>query len=116
MKSVRCFIADMDSAFVRQVCRAVSDARDIDVVGACPNGLVALRQIALLQPDVVLADIQLPELDGISLLTETRRLRRVPSVIICTHFYSEYSMECASRSGNVTKIGQRGARTSEFVL
>ena len=99
MKSVRCFVADMDSAFVRQVCRAVTDARGVEIIGACPNGLDALHQIAQLQPDVVLADIQLPELDGISLLSEVRRLRRVPAFIVCTRFYSEYSMECASRSG-----------------
>ena len=99
MNSVRCFIADMDSAFVRQVCRLSAENRGLDIIGTCPNGLDALRQIALLRPDVVLADIQLPGLDGISLLNEIHRLRFAPVVIICTRFYSEFSMECASRCG-----------------
>ena len=59
----------------------------------------ALEILNRLKIDVLLTDIQLPGLDGIALLKETRRLQRSPSVIICTRFYSGASMEWAFRYG-----------------
>lgn len=58
-----------------------------------------MNDIMRLAPDVLLTDIALPELDGIMLLRQTRRLRRPPAVIICTRFYSNAGVECASRYG-----------------
>ena len=93
------YIADMDPRFVRGVRMAFAPCRGVKIVGEASSGSRALDDLRRLRPDVLLTDIQLPELDGIALLREARRLRRPPSVIICTRFYSAASMEWAYRYG-----------------
>ena len=44
--------------------------------GSCPDGRSALRAIAALRPDVVLLDVQLPDIDGFAVLAELDALRR----------------------------------------
>lgn len=95
----RVYIADIDPLFIRNVRRAFSVCHSAEIVGESGSGRQALAQIQRLRPDVVLADIQLPELDGIALLREVRRLRNPPAVVICTRFYSSASMEWAYRYG-----------------
>lgn len=96
---VRLYIADLDTAFVRDVRKAVSRGKSVEVVGEARDGAKALADIRSLRPDVVLTDIPLPELDGIALLRETRRMRRPPSVIVCTRFYPTACMDWCFRYG-----------------
>jgi DNA-binding NarL/FixJ family response regulator len=71
--SVRVLIAD-DQQLVRTGLRMILDAEpDIDVVGEATNGREAVAMARELQPDVVLMDIRMPELDGIE---ATRRVVR----------------------------------------
>ena len=69
--AVRVLIAD-DQQLVRTGFRMILDAEpDIDVVGEATNGHEAVAMTRQLQPDVVLMDIRMPELDGIE---ATRRV------------------------------------------
>ena len=69
--SIRVLIAD-DQQLVRTGLRMILDAEpDIDVVGEATNGHEAIAMTRQLQPDVVLMDIRMPELDGIE---ATRRV------------------------------------------
>jgi len=69
--SLRVLIVD-DQALVRTGFRMILEAEgDIDVVGEAANGLEAVEETRRLQPDVVLMDVRMPELDGIE---ATRRL------------------------------------------
>ena len=68
---IRVLIAD-DQALVRGGFRMILEAqKDIEVVGEAADGREAVVQAGELQPDVVLMDIRMPELDGIE---ATRRL------------------------------------------
>lgn len=96
---VRLYIADIDPGFIRCVRRAAACGRSVEVIGEAGSGKRALAEIQRLRPDVLLTDIQLPELDGIALLRETRRLQRPPAVVVCTRFYSNASMDWAFRYG-----------------
>ena len=95
----RLYIADIDPVFIRSVRMALSACRRVEIAGEASSGRKALDDILRLKPDVLLSDIQLPELDGIALLREVRRLRQPPAVIVCTRFYSVVSMEWAYRYG-----------------
>lgn len=97
MKKCRFYIADMDAHFVSAVRKIMAQSPSIEMVGNTGNGRVALTESLRLKPDVVMTDIPLPDLDGISLLHELQRLRRAPAVIVCTRFYSDAIIECACR-------------------
>jgi DNA-binding NarL/FixJ family response regulator len=69
--SVRVLIVD-DQALVRTGFRMILEAEDdIEVVGEAADGVEAITEARRLEPDVVLMDVRMPELDGIE---ATRRL------------------------------------------
>jgi DNA-binding NarL/FixJ family response regulator len=99
--SARVLIAD-DQALVRTGFRMILDAEpDIEVVGEAENGSEAVTLSRSLQPDVVLMDIRMPEMDGIE---ATRQVvapgdGAAPRVLMLTTFdLDEYVYE-ALRAG-----------------
>lgn len=46
---------------------------EVRVVGTAPNGKIALSRIALLKPDLVTLDVEMPEMNGIEVLQEARK-------------------------------------------
>jgi DNA-binding NarL/FixJ family response regulator len=76
--SVRVLIVDDDELFGKSLEARLRGDRRIEVVGRATRGTDALRLTRQLDPDVVLMDIAMPRMDG---LTAARRLRRTrPSV------------------------------------
>jgi DNA-binding NarL/FixJ family response regulator len=70
-KKTRILLAD-DHAVVRHGFRMILDAQsDLEVVGEVSNGREAVEQAGKLQPDVVVMDVTMPELNGIE---ATRRI------------------------------------------
>ncbi|MFW5643888.1 MAG: response regulator, partial [Alkalispirochaeta sp.] len=58
-----------DSALMRNlVSRIVESAPDLTVVGTAMNGAFALEKIPRLNPDVIVLDIEMPEMNGIEFL------------------------------------------------
>ena len=71
---IRVLVVD-DSATIRSVLSATLGADpDLRVVGTAINGQVAIASIAASPPDIVLLDVEMPVLDGISTLREIRRM------------------------------------------
>ncbi len=98
---IRVLLAD-DQALVRAGFRALLSAEpDIEVVGEAADGREALRAIKQEKPDVVLMDIRMPNVDGI---TATREIAADPTlsqvkVIILTTFESDDTIVDALRAG-----------------
>ncbi len=68
MGRIRVLIVD-DSAFMRHALgRLLSDAADLEVVGAASNGEEGLRLAAEYRPDVITLDVEMPVLDGLGML------------------------------------------------
>lgn len=78
MNKIKVLIVD-DSATVR---KALSDALSADpqlqVVGLCSNGKLALQKLRHVEPDVITLDVDMPEMNGLDALREIRKTR--PSV------------------------------------
>lgn len=82
------FVVD-DSAVDRKLAGSVLEKLEEANVCYFHNGLVALEQLPLLRPDLVLSDIQMPDLDGWQLMRELHlRHPRLP-VVLMTHQGSE---------------------------
>ena len=74
--TIRVILAD-DHNLVRQGIRSLLDkAGDIEVVGEASDGQEALRLVARLEPDVLVADVAMPRMDGLQAVERVRGQRR----------------------------------------
>ncbi|HXD60229.1 MAG TPA: response regulator transcription factor [Thermoleophilaceae bacterium] len=99
--SVRVLIAD-DQELVRTGFRMILEAEaDLEVVGEAANGLEAVALARDLRPDVLLMDIRMPELDGISAAREVLAEDGTtpPRVLMLTTFDLDEYVYDALRSG-----------------
>jgi DNA-binding NarL/FixJ family response regulator len=105
---IRVVLAD-DQTLVRSGFRALLDAEDdISVVGEAGDGAVAFDMCRELEPDLVLMDIRMPGVDGLTAtrrITEDRRLDGVRVLILTTFEIDEYVYEAlrAGASGFLVK-------------
>jgi DNA-binding NarL/FixJ family response regulator len=98
---VRVLIVDDHPSF-RASARKLLESEGYEVVGEAADGAEALAAAAKLHPDVVLLDIQLPDIDGFEVSVRLGELERPPEVILTS------SRDCADYGSCVEKSGARG--------
>ena len=99
MARVKVLLVD-DDALVRAGLRLIlSAANDIDVVGEADDGSDAVAAVLRHGPDIVLMDIRMPQMDGITATLALRRLDRPPEVIVLTTFQADEQVVAALRAG-----------------
>jgi NarL family two-component system response regulator LiaR len=86
MDKIRVLIVD-DHGVVRQGLRTYLELLDdIDIVGEAKNGLEAVEQVRLYQPDIVLMDLVMPEMNGIDATRQVLVVSSNTKVIVLTSF------------------------------
>ena len=96
---IRVLIAE-DQALVLGALAALLEIEgDIEVVGQAHNGAEALEMARTLRPDVLLTDIEMPQLTGLDLAAELKRERSPVRVIIVTTFARQGYLRRALESG-----------------
>ncbi len=74
-----------DEALVRRGLRMrLALEADIEIVGEADNGIAALERSASLQPDIVVMDVRMPQLDGISATTGIRAVCPDTAILLLT--------------------------------
>ncbi len=82
-----------DHATFRGSARALLESEGFLVVGEAASGAEALERVRELQPDVVLLDVQLPDIDGFEVAAELAKDEHPPAVILTsTRDASDYGV------------------------
>jgi two-component system, chemotaxis family, protein-glutamate methylesterase/glutaminase len=84
VKRIRVLVVD-DSAVVRQVLtQLLNEDKSIEVLGAVSDPLFATEHMKLQWPDVIVLDVEMPRMDGITFLNRIMKERPTPIVICST--------------------------------
>jgi DNA-binding NarL/FixJ family response regulator len=90
-EQIRVAIADDHILFRAGVKTALSMHRDIRIVAEADNGMQLLNLLKHINPDVILLDIQMPIMDGMTTLPEIKRLYPEIKVVMLT-MHNDHSM------------------------
>jgi two-component system chemotaxis response regulator CheB len=113
---VRVLVVD-DSAYVRKVVRQMlARSPFIEVVGAAHDGTEALDLADALRPDVILCDLIMPGMDGVSFIREQMGRRSVPIVVLSIANESSERALAALDAGAIEFVHKPTALATEKIL
>jgi DNA-binding NarL/FixJ family response regulator len=89
-----------DQVMFREAIRRVCE-RDLGhkVVGACSSGMEAITLTRNLQPDLLLLDLSLPDIDGLAVVSRLDRTELRPKVLILSSHCDDYTLYRVEKSG-----------------
>ncbi|MFZ5351716.1 MAG: response regulator transcription factor [Bacillota bacterium] len=90
-----------DEAVIRKGLKNIIDWKSLecDVCGEASDGVEGQAKIKALQPDIIITDINMPEVDGLNMIKETKALIPYSKIIILTGFRDFEYMQEAIRLG-----------------
>jgi DNA-binding NarL/FixJ family response regulator len=94
----RILIVD-DHPLTREALSSLLRAHGFDVVGCASDGRQAITEVARLQPDLLLLDLSMPGLDGLSALPRLREAAPDTEVVVLTASGTEENLLAAIRAG-----------------
>ncbi len=95
MGTIRVFLLDDSVTFLESLEAYLALHAEIMVVGRAQSGLEALEQVPLLRPDVVLVDLEMPEMNGLVVTLKLKALPNPPRVVMLTFHYERPYRELA---------------------
>lgn len=99
MPSVRLLIVDDHAFFRRSLCRVCEVEGGFTIAGEAATGVEALAMVSALRPDVVLMDMEMPVLDGMSATRSLVSARLCPPIILLTMYYQREERQRARAAG-----------------
>lgn len=102
MEPIKILIADDHVLYRAGVKTALSSKSDVKVIAEADNGMHLLNMLKMVQPDVILLDIQMPVMDGITALPEIKKNWPNIKVVMLT-MLEDHSM--------ITKLMELGANS-----
>lgn len=99
MNSILILIAD-DHPVVQDGLQAVlSTQADFEITGVAETGIEVMRMVAVQEPDIVLLDLEMPEMDGLEVLEQLKRDYPIVKVIVFTAFDTDERIVGAVKAG-----------------
>jgi len=99
---MRTIVVVDDHPTFRATARVLLEAEGFDVIGEAEDGASALEQIAALRPEVVLLDVQLPDIDGFEVAARLQRNGERSQIVLTS------SRDAADFGTLVERSGARG--------
>jgi DNA-binding NarL/FixJ family response regulator len=110
--SIRVYLCD-DVAALRLVTRTVLELEPrVTVVGEAGDGRTAAREVADLQPDVLVLDLSLPELDGLEVLEELARTAPATRIVVFSG-YPAHQLADAALARGARRYVEKGVDITE---
>src|SRR5580704_2796756 len=82
MPKIRILVVDDAVVFRRTISGELSSDPELEVVGTASNGRIALERLAQVSPDLVILDVEMPEMDGLATLAALRKTHpRLPVIM-----------------------------------
>lgn len=101
MKPIRLLIAD-DHPVVRSGLRdMLSSQPDFEVVAEAKNGVEAVALASRLQPDVVLTDLAMPQMDGVTAIAQIKAQHQDMQILVLTSYDSDSDVLPAVEAGAI---------------
>ena len=85
---IQVLIADDHSVVSDGLTLGLEQQDDFEVLGATRSGLTTLQKVRELHPDVLLLDLNMPDLDGFQVLSELGRSSYRPAVLVLTSYHN----------------------------
>lgn len=99
MDKIRILLAD-DHPILREGLRAILETQpDFEVIAEAVNGLEAVRLALALQPDILLLDLEMPQLDGVETIRRLRQQQPQFRIIVFTAFDNDERIIHAVQAG-----------------
>ena len=93
---------------------ALSTQKNIELVGMASNGQEAIEMVERYYPDVVILDLQMPVMDGLTAAIEIKRLK--PDIqLIAYSSYNEFQTESDKQSAKIDAFCRKEAATTELI-
>jgi DNA-binding NarL/FixJ family response regulator len=113
--ALRVLVVDDHPAFRRALTSALRMVKDIEVAGEASGGIAAAEQAAEVEPDLVLMDLSMPDLNGIDAM---RRIHKkspdLPVVILTAH--ADPGVEKEARDAGASGFLAKGTALEDLVL
>ena len=97
-------IADDHRLFAKTLEALLAGENDFELVGIAEDGIEALQLVNVLAPDIVLMDVEMPRLDGITATKRLRRLAGGPIVVLLSASPDPASSTAALEAGAVAYL------------
>ncbi len=98
-KRIKIMLADGNEDFVCQLKHAISEVDGYDVVGVALDGQQAVQMLSELQPDILMMDLMLTKLDGLSVLQQMNEMPSKPTTMIVSAMLSDYVVSQSTALG-----------------
>ncbi len=98
-KGLRVLLADLNDHLYPALAEAVEAAGNMNLLGLSTSGRETLRLCRELQPDVLVLELVLPELDGLAVLRELKSWEQRPLVMVLTGFTTALAVNMAMEAG-----------------
>ena len=73
-----------DASFMRMMIKDILTKNGFEVLGEAENGLKAVEKYKELNPDLVIMDITMPEMDGIQAVKEIKKINSNAKIVMCS--------------------------------